>query len=91
MAESRLRRRQTISCQVIQRWTHEDEQSHTQPLVSFTEEDSELSWSSEEERVEQKGQKLDREFSVKSKKSKSRRKHKQLGAEPEPASLLNGG
>ena len=34
----------------------EDEQNHTQPLVSFTEEDSELSWSSEEERVEQKRQ-----------------------------------
>ena len=43
--------------------------------------------SHEEERVEQKRQKLDREFSVKSKK-KSNREHKQLVAEPEPASLM---
>ena len=44
--------------------------------------------SHEEERVEQKRQKLDREFSVKSKKKKNKREHKQSVAEPEPASLM---
>ena len=53
----------------------EDEQSHMQPMVSLTKGDSEPS-SSEEERVRQKRQKLDREFGVKSKKKKSKREHK---------------
>ena len=62
----------------------EDEQRYTQPQPFLTEGDSEL-LSSDEEGVQRKRQKLGN--SVKSKK-KSRRKHKQLVAEPEPASLV---
>ena len=62
----------------------EDEQDHTQPLLSLTEDDSEVFLSGERE-AQQKRQKIDK--SVKSKK-KSKRKHKQLGVELEPVSLM---
>lgn len=62
----------------------EDGQNHTQPLLSLTEDDSEVLSSGERE-TQQKRQKIDK--SVKSKK-KSKRKHKQLGVEPEPVSLM---
>ena len=63
----------------------EEEQSQTQPQPSVNEEDSELLSSSDEKEVRPKRQKLDR--SIESKK-RSKRKHKQLGADPEPASLV---
>ncbi|MCG8623395.1 MAG: hypothetical protein MJE68_15555 [Proteobacteria bacterium] len=65
---------------------NEGEQSPTQSRLSLTdsEGDSEL-LSRDEEDIRQKRPKLDN--SVKSKK-RSRRKHKQLGTEPEPASLV---
>ena len=82
-SEEEMMTEEQLSSEVMDK----DEQSHMQPMVSLTKGDSELS-SSEEERVRQKRQKLDREFSVKSKKKKSKREHKRLGAEPEPASLM---
>ena len=65
---------------------NEGEQSPAQSRLSLTdsEGDSEL-LSSDEEDIRQKRPKLDK--SVKSKK-RSKRKHKQLGTEPEPASLM---
>ena len=62
----------------------EGEQNHTQSQLSLTEKYGEA-LSSDEEEAQRKRQKLDK--SLKSKK-KSKRKHKQLGAEQEPASLL---
>ena len=63
----------------------EDEPSQTQPQPSVDEGDSELLSVSDEEEVQQKRQKIDR--TIESKK-RSKRKHKQLGADPEPASLV---
>ena len=63
---------------------NEAEQSPAQSRLSLTEGDSELLLSDEED-IQQKRPKLDK--SVKSKK-RSKRKHKQLGTELEPGSLM---
>lgn len=62
-----------------------DEQNDSQSQFSLTEGDSEVLSSDEGGEIWWKRQKLDK--SMKSKK-KSKRKQKQLGTEPEPASLL---
>ena len=61
------------------------EQNHSQSQFSLTEGDNEVLSSDGGGEIRRKRQKLDK--SVKSKK-KSKRKQKQLGTEPEPASLL---